>query len=152
MEEERLSYRWPMAVLTMLVGLFVTGFNVGVVPPLFAEIKQELLLSHTQIGLIWGIASAGTFLTALTGGMLADRYGPRKVMAVGVFLSIFFCALRGVLDSAWGLSLAMFLLGMAQGLVVTNMPKAVAVWFGRRELGTAMGVVMVGARWAMSSP
>jgi len=144
MEEERLSYRWPMAVLTMLVGLFVTGFNVGVVPPLFAEIKQELVLSHTQIGMIWGVASAGTFLTALGGGMLADRYGPRRVMAVGVFLSIFFCALRGVLDSAWGLSLAMFLLGMAQGLVVTNMPKAVAVWFGRRELGTAMGVVMVG--------
>jgi MFS family permease len=144
MEEERLSYRWPMAVLAMLLGLFVTGFSVGIVPPLFSEIKEELLLSHTQIGVIWGVAGAGTFFTALTGGMLGDRYGPRKVMAAGVFLAIVFCALRGVLDSFWGLSLAMFLLGTALGLIAPNVPKAVAVWFGRRELGTALGVVMVG--------
>ena len=133
-----------MAIWVLLVSLFVSGLSFGLVPPLFAEIEKDLLLTHTQIGIIWGAASAGTFFTALAGGMLGDRYGPRKVIAVGVFLSIAFCSLRGVLDSFWGLSLAMFLFGMALGLIIPNQSKAIGMWFGRRELGMAMGLIVVG--------
>ena len=144
MEEQKLPYRWPMAVLTLLVSLFVSGLSFGLVSPLFPEIGRDLSLTHTEIGIIWGVASAGTFFTALPGGMLGDRYGPKKVIATGVFFSIAFCSLRGVLDSFWGLTLAMFLFSMAQGLIIPNLSKAIGVWFGRRELGLAMGLIVVG--------
>ncbi len=144
MEEEKLAYRWPMAIWTMLVGLFVGGMCVGFMPPLFDEITQELGLTHTQIGVIWGAAALGTLLTALSGGMLADRYGAKKIIAVGLLFSIPFCVMRALLPSFWGLTASMFLLGMALGLLFPNMSKAVGMWFGQKELGMALGVVFLG--------
>jgi MFS family permease len=144
MHEQRLAYRWPMAIWTLLVGLFVGGLCTSILPPLFTEIEQDLGLTHTQMGITWGITAAGTFLTALAGGVLGDRYGPKKVIAAGILLSVVFCALRALLASFWGLSLSMLLFGMALGLVLPNTAKAIGMWFARRELGTAMGIVFVG--------
>ena len=144
MEEERLAYRWPMAIWTMLVGLLVGGMCVGFLPPLFDEITQELGLTHTQIGVIWGAAALGTLLTALGGGLLADRYGPKWVMAIGLLLSVASCALRAVWVSFWGLTVLMLLLGLALGLIFPNMSKVVGMWFGQKELGMALGVVLLG--------
>ena len=144
MEEGKLAYRWPMAIWTLLVGLFVGGMCVGFLPPLFNEIAEELGLTNTQIGAIWGAAALGTLLTALGGGMLADRYGAKKVIAAGLLLSIPFCVMRAVLPSFWGLTTSMFLLGMAMGLIVPNTAKAIGMWFGPKELGTALGLLAVG--------
>ena len=144
MAEQRLPYRWPMAIWTLLVGLFVGGMCVGFLPPLFDEITEELGLTHTEIGIIWGATALGTLLTALAGGLLADRYGAKKIMAIGLFLSIPFCVTRAVFPSFWGLTASMFLLGMALGLIFPNMSKAVGMWFGQKELGMALGIVFVG--------
>ena len=144
MAEKRLPYRWPMAIWTLLVGLFVGGMCVGFLPPLFDEITEELGLTHTEIGVIWGATALGTLLTALAGGLLADRYGAKKIMAIGLFLSIPLCVTRAVLPSFWGLTASMFLLGMALGLIFPNMSKAVGMWFGQKELGMALGIVFLG--------
>ena len=144
MAEKRLPYRWPMAIWTLLVGLSVGGMCVGFLPPLFDEITEELVLTHTEIGVIWGATALGTLLTALAGGLLADRYGAKKIMAIGLFLSIPLCVTRAVFPSFWGLTASMFLLGMALGLIFPNMSKAVGMWFGQKELGMALGIVFLG--------
>ena len=47
MAEEKAAYRWPMLVLLLVVSLFVTGMGMGVMPPLFDEIKEDTASHHT---------------------------------------------------------------------------------------------------------
>jgi len=125
MVEEKPAYRWPMLVLLLVVSLFVSGMGMGVMPPLFDEIKEELGLTHTQIGVIWGAAALGGLLTTLIGGTLGDRLGVKRVVGAGIVFSAIACALRAILPGFWGLSAAMLLFGMAVGFIFPNMSKAV---------------------------
>ncbi|MBA7605364.1 putative sulfoacetate transporter SauU [subsurface metagenome] len=144
MVEEKPAYRWPMLVLLLVVSLFVSGMGMGVMPPLFDEIKEELGLTHTQIGVIWGAAALGGLLTTLIGGTLGDRLGVKRVVGAGIVFSAIACALRAILPGFWGLSAAMLLFGMAVGFIFPNISKTVGMWFGPRELGRALGLIMVG--------
>jgi len=144
MVEEKPAYRWPMLVLLLVVSLFVSGMGMGVMPPLFDEIKEELGLTHTQIGVIWGAAALGGLLTTLIGGTLGDRLGVKRVVGAGIIFSAIACALRAILPGFWGLSAAMLLFGMAVGFIFPNISKTVGMWFGPRELGRALGLIMVG--------
>ncbi|MBA7609543.1 putative sulfoacetate transporter SauU [subsurface metagenome] len=144
MVEEKAAYRWPMLGLLLVVSLFVTGMSMGVMPPLFDEIKEELGLTHAQIGVIWGAGAFGGLLTSLIGGTLGDRLGVKRVVGAGIIFSAIACALRAVLPGFWGLTAAMLLFGMALGFIFPNISKSVGMWFGPRELGKALGLVIVG--------
>ena len=144
MVEEKPTYRWPMLVLLLLVSLFVTGMCMAVMSPLFDEIKEEFDLTHTQIGVIWGAVALGALLTALIGGTLGDRLGVKRVIGAGLIFSAITCALRAILPGFWGLSAAMLLFGMALGFIFPNISKSVGMWFGPRELGRALGLIIVG--------
>ncbi|MFC1974302.1 CynX/NimT family MFS transporter [Chloroflexota bacterium] len=144
MTEEKPAYRWVMLFLLMLISFSVIGLCMAVMPALFDEIRKELGITHGQIGIIWGSAALGTLLTSLVGGTLGDRYGVKRVIGFGIIASSITCALRAILPSFGGLILSMILFGMACGFIQPNIPKAIGMWFGPRELGKALGASMVG--------
>ena len=91
------NYRWYilfLAALTMSLAVAVPGMCL---PVLFDEISNDLDLSRTQIGVIWGIASLPRILIALIGGSIGDRFGPKRVLIAA-------CLLSGVAGAARGLS------------------------------------------------
>ena len=128
-----------------LINIFLNGFNIGVVPPLFPEISAELGLTSTEIGITWGAWFLGMMLFSLIGGATADRFGVRKVIGAALIFSALFCALRGFMPGFWGLSVAMFFLGVSLGFVVPNLTKGVGIWFGSGELGLANGILIIAA-------
>ncbi len=144
MVEDKLAYRWHMLLGIVLVSLFVSGICMAVMPALFDEIEEELNLTHAQIGIIWSAAALGGLLTAIPGGVLGDRFGVKRVVAVGIVVSTISCALRAILPGFGGLVLAMLLFGMAMGFLYPNIQKAVGMWFGPDELGKALGAIIVG--------
>ncbi|MBN1682015.1 MFS transporter [Candidatus Bathyarchaeota archaeon] len=52
-------------------------------------LKDNLGASALEIGLISGVRSAQNMIFALPGGLLADRYGRRRVIVYGTFLNTF---------------------------------------------------------------
>jgi len=148
--EEKLPYRWWMLLSLLLVSLFGASICMAVMPALFGEIQDDLGLSHAQTGIIWGSFSLGGLLTSFAGGMLGDRYGIKRIIAAGLFFTSISCALRAVLPGYAGLTSAMLLFGMSQGLVQPNLQKAVGQWFGPRELGMAMGAIIVGGAFGFA--
>ena len=149
--EDKPRYRWFMLAWLMLMSL-ILGLVVAIMPPLFNEIKDDLSLTHAQVGIIWGAISFGTLLSAMYGGLLGDRFGFKKIIALGLIISTGACVMRACLFSFWGLTSAMAILGMATGLIYPNISKAVGEWFPRRELGRALGLVNVEAAlgWAVA--
>ena len=141
--EEKVPYRWHMVGYLFLIGLFF-GFSVSVMPPLIPFIEEDIALSHTQVGMIWGAAPLGLLLFALIGGNAGDRFGVKRVTVIALPFAVVVGGLRAFCDSFSALVFVMFLMGVAGAFIIPNLAKAVGVWFGPSELAKASGIVLIG--------
>lgn len=138
-------YRWVILMCVFLLNCLFNGFNLGAMAPLLPEIAEELNLTHIQLGIIWGALPLGIMLFSVIGGNFADRFGVKRVITQALIFGAIFCVVRALFPSFWGLSATMFFLGVSQAFVIPNLTKAVGQWFGSTELGTANGLLVLGA-------
>lgn len=138
-EESRRRFRW--AVLSM--NFLVLGLNyadraaIGVVAPL---IIAEYGFSKTSWGWIAAIFSIGYAPFCFVGGWTADKFGPRKVMAVAIGWWSLFTALTGAGFSFISFMIIRFFFGFGEGPQATVTAKTMSNWFPQRKLATAMGL------------
>ena len=70
----------------ILAGAFILGFAIWApvfcVPPMEHILREELLLSHTQISLLFTIPIMMVAIMAIPGGILADRIGAKKAAGI----------------------------------------------------------------------
>ncbi len=144
MRPAKVHFRWFLLALSALTNALVVAAPSMAMPVLFAEISADLQLSLVQVGLVWGISSLPGIFTALLGGAIGDRFGPKRVILLGCLLVGVFGALRGQANDFLSLIAAMFLLGMVTPMVVMNTLKTCGMWFPRRQLGLASGVLSMG--------
>lgn len=138
------SYRWPMLGYLSLINLVFNGIAVNVVPPLFPRISQELSLSYAQIGSIVGALALGMLLFSLAGGVIADRFGMKRVISIAMLFASIFAGARGLADDHVALWMYTFLMGVSFGFIIPNLTKGIAMWFGPEELGRANGLLLIG--------
>ena len=81
-----------------LINLVFNGIAVNVIPPLFPRISQELNLNYAQIGSIVGALALGMLLFSLVGGVIADRFGIKKVISIAMLFASIFAGARGLAD------------------------------------------------------
>lgn len=53
----------------------------------YVQFMEIFKLTHTQLGILEGLGSIGGFVGGLIGGLLADRFSPRKLTALGCFVT-----------------------------------------------------------------
>jgi ACS family glucarate transporter-like MFS transporter len=116
-------------------------------------------LSNTQLGWVFSAFLAGYGLFQTLGGWLADRFGPRRVLAAGVLWWGIFTALIAVVPAGIGGALflfvaARFLLGAGEAVIFPSSNQFVARWIPRHERGIANGWIFagVGAGAGLSPP
>ena len=142
--EDKPSYRWQMLLYLSAINLIYNGVAVNVIPPLFPRVSQELNLNYAQIGSIIGALALGMLLFSLIGGVIADRFGMKKVVSVAMFFASVFVAARGIAHNYLILWLSTLLMGVSYGFVIPNLTKGIAMWFGPEELGRANGILLIG--------
>ncbi|WP_085477088.1 MFS transporter [Rathayibacter oskolensis] len=117
-----------------------TTVFVSVPPFLIPLLHTEYGYSLAEAGLLASAPNVGLVLTLVAWGALADRYGERIVIAIGVGAT----ALSAVAAMLTGdlIALAVFLLlgGMASGSVNAASGRVVIGWFPRHRRGLAMGI------------
>ena len=138
------NYRWYILVLAALTNCLCVAIPVMCLPVLFKEISGELDLSLVQIGLIWGIGALPGIFAVLMAGALGDRFGPKRILSVGCLLVGLAGALRGLAHDFVTLSATVFLFGLLSPLISMNSFKTCGIWFSRRQLGQANGVLAMG--------
>ena len=106
-------------------------------------------LTDVQLGKVFSALVAGYALFQTAGGYLADRFGPRRVLAAGVVWWGIFTALTALvptnISGALLLLIAVrFLLGSGEAVIYPAANKFVAHWIPVRERGIANGWIFAG--------
>ncbi|HBW35130.1 nitrate/nitrite transporter [Desulfosporosinus sp. BICA1-9] len=147
--KEKSAYRWAMLILLLIINLQVDGAAVTSLSAVFPTIAKEFKLNYSQISVIWAAIPLGVLLFCIIGGILADRFAYKKVLSVSLLWTAVFGGLRGFSSSYESLLICNLLMGMGIGVIVPNLSKGVAMWFGSRELSRANGILYLGVTVGM---
>lgn len=128
--------------------LLFTGFGAAYsFTAFFTGFQEEFGASRAHVALVFSVAAFVWFSFGAPGGMLADRFGPRRVTLAGVAFLVAALALASfagsveVLYATYGLGI-----GIGVGLVYVPSVGAMQPWFERnRALASGIGVAGIGA-------
>jgi MFS transporter, ACS family, glucarate transporter len=109
-------------------------------------VTGEMGLTDTQFGWVLSAFALGYALFQTPAGALADRFGPRLVLAAIVAIWSFFTALTGLAWSFASLLLFRFLFGAGEAGAYPTCARAFYTWLPVRERGLAQGVNFSGSR------
>jgi len=114
-----------------------------------SAIQQEFSLDNVQLGWVFSAFVTGYALFQAPGGWLADRFGPRLILALGTAWWGVFTALTAMMSP--GLYGILFLLlsvrlalGLGEAVVYPSSNRLVAAWIPSHERGIANGIIFAG--------
>ncbi|MFK7933135.1 MAG: MFS transporter [Saprospiraceae bacterium] len=109
-------------------------------------IAGDLNLSDKAMGWVLSAFALGYALMQVPSGMMADRYGPRKVLTAIV---TFWSGLTALTGAAWNFSsmlVVRFLFGAGEAGAFPGMSRAIYSWMPLQERGIITGVNFSGSR------
>lgn len=140
--------RWFLVFWMFILSVvaFLDRVNISIAGSAIAEAYH---LSNVQLGYIFSSLLAGYALFQAPGGRLADRFGPRRVLALGVVWWGVFTALTALVPPAIGSALLIFvvvrfLLGAGEAVVYPASNQFVSRWIPTQERGIANGWIFAG--------
>ena len=141
---------WKWRVLLVFAGfyvfLYLGRFNFWPVAPL---VKEDLLLSHIEIGIINALLLWGFGLGDLFHGRLAEIYGLRLWILLGAVLTTVFNWVTSFATSAWTFAIPWGIAGFVNAACWAPGISMISQWWPRRDRGMAMGIIGTSAGGAM---
>ena len=150
--------RWNLVFLIFILSAvaFLDRVNISIAGSSIASAYQ---LSNVQLGSVFSALLWGYALFQTLGGRLADRIGPRRVLAAGVIWWGVFTALTAAIPARVGNALIFFivtrfLLGAGEAVVYPASNQFISRWIPTHERGLANGWIFagVGAGAGLSPP
>jgi len=137
-------HAWYVVIVLMLANT-VSFIDRLILSLLVTPIKQELLLSDTQVSLLQGLAFALFYCVAgLALARLADRSSRKWIVTAGVALWCVMTSLSGTARHYWQLFLYRFGVGVGEGTLSPSAYSLIAAYFPRERLSLAIGVYSLG--------
>ena len=150
--------RWVLVVWVALMGAvgFVDRVNISIAGH---SIARDFHLSDLQLGQLFSAFFIGYGLFQIAGGWVADRLGPRRVLALGALWWAAFTVLTASFPAGFAHAFLLmwvvrFSLGMGEAVMFPSSNRWVANWIRTAERGLANGVIFagVGAGSALTPP
>ena len=143
--EPLIPSRYLLVVLTFLLSLLLY-IDRACISAATDPIRSSLGFSEKQMGWVMSAFALGYALFQTPGGLLADRFGPRAVLAAVVgFWSLF----TGLTAAAWGFTSMLtvrFLFGAGEAGAFPTMARAFYSWIPMPERGRVQGINFSGSR------
>jgi MFS transporter, ACS family, hexuronate transporter len=126
------TYRWIIEALVIL--MLIVQVMAWLAPaPILAPIVSSLRISMAQFGLIISIISLCIGIFSFLGGALTERFGPLRILLVGIWLLAFGELASGFANSYGALLLCRVVEGVGYGLMIGPPAALVMEWFSERE-------------------
>jgi len=112
-------------------------------------LQKDHGLTDVQLGWVFSAFLIGYALFQVPGGWLADRFGPRLVISLGVIWWGLFTTLTALVPSGLSASVALlvgtrFVLGLGEAVLFPSANKLVSTWVPSSERGLANGLIFAG--------
>jgi MFS family permease len=132
------------AAFTLMFVGFAAAYSFAA---FFSAFQAEFGASRAHVALVFSVAAFLWFLTGAPGGMLADRFGARRVALAGVACLVAALGLAAVSDSVAALYVTYSVgIGIGVGLVYVPSVGAVQPWFkANRAFASGIAVAGIGA-------
>jgi MFS transporter, ACS family, glucarate transporter len=137
--------RWRVVTAVVVVSFLTILARAGI-SAAKSEMAHDLGINDVSFGLVFGAFALGYAVFMLPCGLLADRWGPRKSLAVSVFFWSLFTLLTGLVSGIVLLISIRFFFGLAEAGVYPQATRALHNWMLPRELGLALGLLNMGSR------
>lgn len=111
-----------------------------------ADVTRDLQLTDTQFGWVLSAFALGYALFQTPGGMMADKFGPRRVLSVIVVFWSAFTALTGMATGYITMLIYRFLFGAGEAGAFPAISRAVFSWIPAKERGLVNGINFSGSR------
>lgn len=145
----RLHYAWVimgMGVLVVFGALGLARFGYGIVLP---SMQRGLGFSNAAAGALATADLVGYAAMSVLGGALASRYGPRRIIAIGLTLAGVGMVLTGFAQGLLGAAVPRLLTGIGSGMSNVPVMGLLSAWFATSRRGFAAGVVVTGSSFAL---
>lgn len=137
------AYAWAVvwAAFTSMAVIFGVAYSFAA---FFQSFAGEFAAQRADVSLVFGLCGLIYFTCGVAGGLLADRFGPRRVCTAGMA-----CIAAGLLATSFAQSMATVYLtygvgiGVGIALVYTPSMACVQPWFTTRR-GLAAGTASAG--------
>jgi ACS family glucarate transporter-like MFS transporter len=141
-------FRWVL-VFWMFIVAAVSYLDRNNISIAASTIQQEFGLTNVQLGGVFSAFVMGYAFTQPIAGRIADRFGPYKVVALGVVWWSVFTAATAMVPAgfAWSLTALIavrFVLGVGESVIFPASNRLVASWVPRQERGLANGIIFAG--------
>ena len=143
------QYHWVIVVLGLFNVLGSIGFARFGYPLILPPMKENLALTHTQMGLLGSGNFVGYLIASLLGGYWASKYGSRRVILLS-FILVAGCMILTGLSRGFLFALSMrFLTGLGSGGAYIPMIGLCMGWFPPKQRGMASGLMISGSGFGL---
>ncbi len=136
--------RWTMLALLFWIRAAM-GFQFQSVASIATPLAHDLGISAAALGALIGLYILPGFVTAIPGGALAARLPDRMSASLSLVVMAAGSVVMAVAPAYAVLCAGRLLAGVGYAVFTLVVTKMVAEWFARREMLTAMGVML--AAW-----
>lgn len=131
-----------LAVLTLAHA--VASFGNLSIPPLTPQLRDELHLTHAQIGMLMSAFYAGVVSSSIPFGWITDLIGERRSLMIGMGIQGAFTVLFAGTSHFVVWCVLLYFAGFGYSSVNPATTKGVMNWFSVQGRATAMGIKQTG--------
>lgn len=124
----------------MCLGIFAPNYAQYQFTSLGARIIEQTGITEVQYSSIITAPQAPGIFFSLIAGLLVDRFGAKKVLAVGFLITAVGAVARIWSGTYLSMFVCMFLIGINATLLNANGPKIFGYWFEKKKINLVVGI------------
>ncbi len=138
------KFYWEIMLLLCMYGAYavlnICRTTVVISSPAMLD-DPELGLNKTMWGSILGWGTAGTLVGKLTTGVMADRFGGRKVFLISIGFCMLATGIFGMMSKVFFFSIAFFIAMLAKSAGWPSMANLIRSWYPKLWRGRIWGIL-----------
>jgi sugar phosphate permease len=136
----RTRFRW-LTVVTILVLIVINYIDRSAISYAVTPLSSEFHINSSQYGLISSAFSLGYMVFAFLSGPLVDRFGPRRILLIGMVVWSLASAITPISGGFTGLLLIRIVLGAGEAPAFPASTRLVSRWLPQTERGFALSLL-----------